>query len=433
MNSVVGRSAAIVRRHPIATAIAAGLALLGVSAAFGQDQSAIGSMLRVLALSPASDNAGKGPGAPGSRPAIAPVVTVSRPVARDIVEWDEYTGRFEAVEFVEVRARVAGYLDTIHFKDGQLIAKGNLLYTIDPRPFQRAVEQAGAEVAQAQTKIDNSNLDVVRGQPLLERKVLSQKTFDDRSNLKREAEAALKVAVAKLRTAELDLAFTKVTAPISGRMSRTLVTAGNYVTAGGTASPTLLTTIISENPIYLYFDVNESNAIKYRRLLMSEQTGGIGERKASVEIALPDETGFPHTGLIDFTEQRLDVATGTQRARAVVDNTSGLFSAGMFARLRVAGSPAATALLLPDEAIGSDQVNKFVLVVGDDGIVQRKVVRLGGQVAGLRVVRSGLSAGDWIVVNGIQRARPGQKVDARREQMKSSAAAGAATTSSIAR
>ena len=415
MRNATARLFGGIRQRPLSAAFIAILVLFGIGRATGATwlTDPFQGALRVLALT--SDT-----GVSGAARAIGapPLVTVSKPAERQIIEWDDYTGRFEAVERVEVRARVAGYLDSVHFTDGQQIAKGDLLFTIDPRPFERALEQARAEVAAAQTKIDNSNLDVVRGQPLLDRKVLSQKTFDDRANLKREAEASLKIAQAKLHTAELDITFTKVLAPIAGRISRTLVTSGNYVGAGGAATPTLLTTIISTDPLYLYFDVSEANAIKYRRLRMAgrEQAGtALG---APVEIGLPDEQGFPHRGAVDFTEARLDADTGTLRARALVENKLGLFAAGMFARVRLAGSPPGPALLVPDDAIGSDQVSKYVVVVADDGSVKRRVVVLGNQVAGLRVIRSGLTASDWVVVNGLQRVRPGQKVDPQRQDLK---------------
>jgi RND family efflux transporter MFP subunit len=195
-----------------------------------------------------------------------PTVAVSQPVQRDIVEWDEYTGRFDAVETVELRARVSGHLTEVRFKDGQLVKQGDLLFVIDPRPFERALEQARAELFAATTKVENANLDIVRGKPLVERKIISDKTFDDRMSIVRDAQAAVKVAEAKVRSAELDLSFTSMDSPITGRISRTLVTAGNWVSAGGTANATLLTTIVSKDPIYIYFDVSENNHIKYKRL-----------------------------------------------------------------------------------------------------------------------------------------------------------------------
>jgi multidrug efflux system membrane fusion protein len=370
--------------------------------------------LNVLALGPergTSQTQRRGP------PGGVPSVTVSKPVTREVIEWDEYTGRLEAAATVEVRARVAGYLDGVHFKDGQIVKQGDLLYTIDPRPFERTLDQARAEVAQARTKVENSMKDVERGRPLVDRKFMSEKVFDDRENLKREAESALKVAEAKVRTAELELAFTRIATPISGRISRSLITPGNYVTGGGGAQPTLLTTIVSQNPIHLYLDISEANAIKYRRLAMGGNTSVAGQQGSTVELALPDESGYPHRGSIDFTDNRIDISTGTLRVRAIVDNAKGLFAAGMFARVRVAGTAPYRAVLLPDSVFGTDQANKFALTVTEDGTVQRRVVTLGPMAGNLRIVRSGLSADDWVIVNGLQRARPGQKAAPKREPL----------------
>jgi RND family efflux transporter MFP subunit len=361
------------------------------------------------------------PGAakPGAPP---PGVTVSKPLAREIVEWDEYVARFDAVDVVEMRARISGYLTDVHFKDGQHVRKGDPLFTIDPRPFERALDQAKAELAQARTKVENSSKDVERGRPLLDRKILSEKVFDDRENLKRDAEAAVRVADAKVKTAELDLSFTRIAAPITGRISRAIIGPGNWVSAGGSSNATLLTSIVTQDPIHIYFDVSENNLIKYKRLRQQGTSGSGAEVGGAVQIALPDETGFPHTGKLDFSDNRLDPGTGTLRARALVDNKDGLFSPGMFARLRIAGSARNMTLLLPDEAIGTDQINKFVYVVAEDGTASRKAVTLGPLHEGLRVVRAGLTADDWVVIRGIQRARPGQKVTPKREPLQLSAA-----------
>jgi RND family efflux transporter MFP subunit len=369
----------------------------------------------VLAVLAAGCDQGPTQAAPQKAAQPLPEVSVSRPAQREIVEWDEYTGRFDAKETVEVRARVSGYLNEVKFKDGQQVKQGDLLFAIDPRPFERALEQAKAELFAATTKVENANLDIVRGRPLLERKIISDKTFDDRMALVKDAEAAVKVAEAKVRSAELDLSFATISAPISGRISRTLVTAGNWVSAGSVSGATLLTTIVSQDPIYIYFDVSENNYIKYRRLAERGIAAGAADVGAPVEVALPDERGgFPHKGQLDFLDNRLDQATGTLRARAVLANKAHLFSPGMFARVRVAGTPAHTAVLVPDEAIGTDQTNKYVLVVGDDGTVERRNIRPGPLVDGLRVVREGLAGGDWVITRGLQRARPGSKVEARR-------------------
>src|SRR5688572_5518419 len=300
-------------------------------------------------------------------PAPPPAVSVSMPVQREIVEWDEYTGRFDATQTVEIRARVSGYLNEVGFKDGQEVKQGDLLFAIDPRPFERVLEQARAELFAASTKAENANLDVARGQPLIERKIISDKTFDDRMSLLRDAQAVVKVAEARVKSAELDLSFATIAAPISGRIGRTLATAGNWVSAGSASGTTLLTTIVSQDPIYIYFDVNENNYIKYKRLAERGVTAGAADVGAPVEVALPDERGFPHKGKLDFLDNRLDQGTGTLRARAVLSNKAGLFSPGLFGRVRVTGTPSYAALMLPDEAIGTDQTNKYVFVVGDDG------------------------------------------------------------------
>jgi multidrug efflux system membrane fusion protein len=352
-----------------------------------------------------------------------PGVSVSLPVQRDIVEWDEYTGRFDATQTVEIRARVSGYLNEVRFRDGQHVQQGDLLFTIDPRPFERALEQARAELFAATTKVENANLDVARGQPLIERKIISDKSFDDRMSLLRDAQAAVKVAEAKVKSAELDLSFSTIAAPISGRIGRTLVTAGNWVSAGSASGTTLLTTIVSQNPIYIYFDVNENNYIRYKRFAERGLKAGAADVGAPVEVALPDERGFPHKGLLDFLDNRLDQGTGTLRARAVLSNTAGLFSPGLFGRVRVSATPRYTALLLPDEAIGTDQTNKYVFVVGGDGTVARRNVRLGPLVEGLRVVREGVAGEDWVVTRGLQRARPGLKVEPKRVTIEISEAA----------
>lgn len=364
----------------------------------------------------------KGP-APASGQPAPPVVTISMPLQRKVIEWDEYTGRFDAVAAVDIRARISGYLNEVHFQDGQMVKKGDLLYTIDPRPFERALDQAKAELAQANTKVENSSLDVERGRPLVDRKIMSEKNFDDRANALRDAQALIKVADAKVKTAELDLFFTKITAPVDGRISRSAVVAGSWVSAGAAANATLMTSIVTENPIHLYFDISENNWIKYRRMIENGQKGGAAQVGSEVQLALPDETGFPHKAKVDFIDNRLDQATGTMRARAIVDNAKSTYSAGMFARVRVQGSENYTATMLPDEAIVTDQTNKFVFAVSEDGTVSRKPIVLGPMIDGLRVVRSGVTPQDWVIIKGIQRARNGGKVTPRKEEIKVDGAA----------
>ena len=348
-------------------------------------------------------------------PARPPELTVSQPITRKVVEWDEYTGRFAAVESVEVRARISGYLTEVKFTDGQDVKAGDLLFTIDPRPFERALDQAKAQLDQAKVSVSNAALDVARGRPLLQRDYISKKVFDDLENLVRDAEALVKIAEARVKAAELELSFCRITAPISGRMSRTLVTPGNFVSGGGSdTGSTILTTIVMQDPIYIYFDVSENNALKYQRMSPSGGKSGGCILGAAVCIGLPDETGFPHNAKLDFLENRLDEGTGTLRARAILTNTDRFFSPGMFARVRLQGSPEYEALLLPDEAVGTDQATRFVYVVGDDNIPVRRTVDLGPIDDGLRVIRKGLKPADWVILRGQQRVRAGHKIVPRR-------------------
>jgi RND family efflux transporter MFP subunit len=347
--------------------------------------------------------------------AAPPALTVSQPVARNVIEWDEFTGRFAAVESVEVRARISGYLTQVKFTDGQDVKAGDLLFTIDPRPFERALDQAKAQLDQAKVSVSNAQLDVARGRPLLKSDYISKKTFDDRENLMREAESLVRIAEARVKAAELELSFCRITAPISGRMSRTLVTPGNFVSGGGSdAGSTILTTIVMQDPIYIYFDVSENNALKYQRMAQASGKKSDGILGAAVGIGLPDETGFPHDAKLDFLENRLDEGTGTLRARAILANKDRFFSPGMFARVRLQGSPEYEALMLPDEAVGTDQATRFVYVVGDDDIPLRRTVDLGPLDDGLRVIRKGLKPEDWVILRGQQRVRAGQKIVPRR-------------------
>jgi RND family efflux transporter MFP subunit len=381
------------------------------------DSCRVGTLVAAIALLAlgAGCDQGSSTQAQSQQKSAPPTVAVSQPVQRDIVEWDEYTGRFDAVATVELRARVSGHLTEVRFKDGQLVKQGDLLFVIDPRPFERALEQARAELFAATTKVENANLDIVRGKPLVERKIISDKTFDDRMSIVRDAQAAVGVAEAKVKSAELDLSFTRMDSPITGRISRTLVTAGNWVSAGGTANATLLTTIVSKDPIYIYFDVSENNHIKYKRLAERGVGSGAADLGAVVEIGLPDERGFPHKARLDFLDNRLDQGTATLRARAVIANPVEFFSPGLFARVRVTGTAPYAAVLLPDEAIGTDQTNKYVYVVGEDGTVVRRNVKLGPLYEGMRVVREGVAAEEWVIIRGLQRARPGGKVTPKRE------------------
>lgn len=342
-------------------------------------------------------------------PPPLPQVTVRQPVAREVVEWDEYTGRLEAVDFVEVRARVSGSLQSVHFQDGALVQKGALLFVIDPRPYQAEVARAQAELALAQARHERTRKDFVRAQKLLQSRAISEEEVDTRAAEQHQAREAVQAARAAVDAVQLNVEFTQVKAPISGRISRNLVTEGNLIN-GGSAQATLLTTIVSLDPIYCYFDADERAYLKYVRLAQAGKRPSSREVQNPVALALTDETGFPHQGYMDFVENRLDPNTGTMTGRAVIANPNLTLIPGLFARLRLQGSGKYSALLLPDEAVGSDQSQRFVLVVNDQDTVEYRQVEPGPLIDGLRVIRDGLQAADRVVVSGLQRIAPGARV-----------------------
>jgi RND family efflux transporter MFP subunit len=335
-------------------------------------------------------------------------VTVSRPLQKTIVEWDEYTGRFVAVETVEVRARVSGFIDSVHFKEGQIVKQGDLLFIIDPRPYRNAVEQAKAEVERAKARLEIATLDIQRAAPLVRSQTLTEREFDTRRSTERDAAAQVASLEAARKQAELNLEWTEVRAPISGRISDKRVDAGNLITGGATGA-TLLTVIVSMDPIHFVFDGSEADFLHYLRLAASGARPLSRDVQNPVSVRLADETEYKHHGRMNFVDNTLNPRTGTIRGRAVFDNTDGLLTPGFFGRLRLFGGEH-EALLLPDNAIMSDQSRKIVLTVAEDGAVGTKLVELGPIVDGLRVIRSGLAPADRIVIEGLQRARPGQKV-----------------------
>jgi RND family efflux transporter MFP subunit len=343
-------------------------------------------------------------------PPPPPKVTVSQPVTRDVVEWDEYTGRLEAVESVDVRARVNGYLQSIHFTDGAIVKKGALLFVIDPRPYQAELNRAQAALEQAIARYERTQKDFARAQQLVKSRAISQEEVDTRSADQREAQEAVQAGRAAVEAARLNVEFTQVRAPISGRISREFVTVGNLIN-GGTAESTLLTRIVSLDPIYGYFDVDERAFLKYTRLWRNGTRPGSHEANIPVYLGLADETGFPHQGQLNFIDNRLDPNTGTMTGRAVFHNPELALIPGLFARLRLPGSNRYKALLISDEAIGSDQTQRFVFVVNDEHIVDYRRVELGPIINGLRVILDGLKPEDWVIVNGVQRVRTGAKVD----------------------
>lgn len=336
----------------------------------------------------------------------APQVTVATPLVRQITDWDEYTGRLAAVESVEIRARVSGYLQSVHFEDGALVQRGDLLFVIDPRPYEAALDEARADLTQAKVRLELASNDLERAKRLIASHVIPERELDARTKAQREAEAALEAAQAAQKGSALNLEFSRIKAPISGRIGRKLVTVGNLVSSSGD-KPTLLTTIVSVDPIHVYFTADERAFLRYTRL------AGKGIRPSSrnvpnpVRLQLADEQGFSHLGHMDFVDNQIDQATGTMQGRAVFDNPDGDLTPGLFARVQLLGEGPYEALIVPDQAIGTDQGQRFVYVLGADNVVAPRPVIPGRSLGELRVIRDGLSATDRVVINGIQRLRPG--------------------------
>lgn len=341
--------------------------------------------------------------APQPSAPMAVPVSVAAALERRVTEFDEFSGRLEAIDKVEVRPRVAGYIESIHFAPGAMVKKGDTLFVIDPKPYAAEVERAEAALAAARAKLALATSELDRAQRLLDDAAIAQREFEERVNAQREAQASIRSAQAALDIARLNLGYTRVTAPISGRVSRAEVTVGNLVAAG--ANGPALTSIVSTSPIYATFEVDEQAYLKF-----AGKARGRGAKPLPVYMGLANEPDFPRKGAIEFVDNRLDPQSGTIRVRAQFDNADGVLTPGMFARLKIGGAEANPAVLIDDRAVGTDQSKKFVFVVGADGKVAYREVRLGPVVDGLRVVRSGLSAGEKIVVNGLQRVRPGVPV-----------------------
>lgn len=338
-------------------------------------------------------------------PPQAPPVSVASPLQREVVDLDEFVGRFEAPTTVQVRARVGGYVQAAHFREGQFVRQGQLLFTLDPRPAQAAVSAARAQLAQAEARYGLARADLRRAESLAQSQAVSQAELDQRRAGVRGAEADVSAAQANLRARQLDLEFTRVTAPASGRVSDRRVDAGNLV-AGGSSQADVLTTIVSTSPIHFTFEASEAVLLKYQR----QSRGGAA---APVRIRLQDEPSFTRSGRVDFSDNALDPSSGTIRIRAVVDNPDGFLKPGLAGRARVAGGGAYPALLVPDSAVATDQARKVVYVVARDGSVTPRPVQLGPLYDGLRVVRSGVGPNDRVIVAGLQRVMPGQKVTPR--------------------
>ena len=342
-----------------------------------------------------------------------PAVTVAKPVQRMLSDYDEYVGRFAAVDSVEVRARVSGYLDSVDFKDGQMVKQGDLLFTIDKRPFQTALDQARANLTLAQSNLTYTESDLKRAQQLVTEKTITEQVFEQRSQAFRNAQASVAAASAAVRQAELDMQFTELRAPIGGRIGDRKVSPGNLVTGGTSGNTTLLATIVSTDPIHFEFTFDEASYLRYERVAKEGTDVASRGRGPGVAVSLKliDEKDFTHDGRMDFVDNVIDRSTGTIRGRAVFDNANGVLTPGMFARVRVPASPPYNALLVPDAAVGTEQARRYVLVVGADNTVAMKYVTVGQVVAGdLRVIKEGIAADDRVIVDGIMRARPGIKV-----------------------
>jgi membrane fusion protein, multidrug efflux system len=339
----------------------------------------------------------------------APAVTVAHPVQKVVADYDEFVGRFTAVDYVEVRARVSGYLEKVQFTDGQHVDVGDTLFTIDRRPFEASLSQAKAAQREAEANLAFAESELKRGQSLVTGTSITQQTLDQRIQAKEVAAAAIAAQEAAVRQAELDLEFTELKAPISGRIGDRRVSPGNLVTGGSNGNTTLLATIVSTDPIRFEFTIDEASYLRY---LSSGLTGPNGKGSAAVPVTLKllDEKDFSHEGKIDFIDNVIDRSSGTMRLRAEFQNADGKLTPGMFGRIRVPSSVPETALLVPDTAIATEQVRKFVYTVGSDNVANPKYVTLGPVVDGMRVVTNGLAANDVVVINGLMRIRPGAKV-----------------------
>jgi RND family efflux transporter MFP subunit len=387
--------------------------------------------LSVAALAAISVLLSSGCGQEPPAAAAPPEVMVAKVVSKRITDWDEYTGRFQAVDTVEVRPRVSGYIDRVLFREGQTVKRDEVLAVIDPRPYQADYDRAKAGLVLAKSQRELANLEADRVQKLKDSGAVSQEELDERLSALHQQEANVAAAQAALDSAALNLSFTSVRAPINGRVSRAEVTRGNLVT-GGNNGGTLLTTIVSVDPIYVYFEGDENAYLRYQALARAGERPSSRDAANPVRIGLANEEGFPHEGHMDFVDNQLDVRTGTIRGRAVLDNKDGQFTPGLFARVQLLGSKEYDALLIEDRAVGTDQNQTYVFVLGPDNKIDYRPVQLGRAMEGLRIVRKGLKPGDVVVVNGLQRVRPGVQVTPKMVVMNDGGAAPAAGAAAAA-
>jgi multidrug efflux system membrane fusion protein len=349
--------------------------------------------------------------------APAPQVTVAKVECKPVIETDEFTGRLEAVDHVEIRPRVSGQLDSVHFQEGAIVEKSHLLFTIDPRPFQAEVDRLKAELERAKAQLARSQSDFARAERLHNNNGMSVEEYDRRNSARAEAEAQVASVEAALRGAELNLEFTHIVSPITGRVSRAEVTRGNLVTSGSGGPATLLTTVVSLDPVYAYFDADEQTYLKYGKQARAGKKGTNGEASGPIYLGLAGEEDFPHKGVVNFIDNQVNPTTGTIRARGVFSNKDLSLTPGLFARLRLAGGETVRGCQIDDAAVGTDLNQKFVLVVDTNNAVAYRPVTLGPMVNGMRVVRDGLREGDVVVVNGLQRVRPGMSVTPKQVPM----------------
>jgi multidrug efflux system membrane fusion protein len=364
--------------------------------------------------------------------APAPVeVSVAEVICKQLGDSDEFTGRLEAVNAVEVRPRVSGYLQSVHFKEGAIVRQGDLLFQIDPRPFQAEVDRLKGDLLQAKAQRSRAQSDFERAERLHNNDGMSAEEYDRRAAVRNEAEARIASTEAALRGAELNLEFTRVTAPITGRVGRAEITEGNLV-EGGAGQIKPLTTLVSLDPIYVYFDVDEQTYLKYARVTQSHGTSSHDLRSAA-QLGLADEDGFSHVGQVSFVDNQVSSSTGTIRLRATFANKNLALTPGLFARIRLQGGGTQSSCLAKDEAVVTDLNQKYVFVLGKNNTLAYRPVKLGPMAEGLRVVRDGLHEGDVVVVNGLQRVRPGDAVTPRKVSMTSqpNSSDGASTQSAL--
>ncbi|MGH7536866.1 MAG: efflux RND transporter periplasmic adaptor subunit [Gemmatimonadales bacterium] len=340
-----------------------------------------------------------------------PQVTVAPVIEREITEWDDFSGRFQAVDVVEIRPRVSGAIQRVAFTEGREVRKGDVLFVVDPRPYQAELSRAQAELERTRTRAALTGREVERAERLVSAQAISREEFDTRATAQADARASVQAAEAAVETARLNLEWTRIRSPIAGRVGRAEVTEGNLVQAGPPTA-TLLTTVVSLDPIYVDFEGDEQSYLKYAALARSGERPNGPETRIPVQVGLSDEDGYPHEGYIDFVDNRLNPETGTIQARAVLSNKERRFTPGLFARVRLRGSAKYRATLIQDRAVATDQDKKYVLVLTDSGTVAYRPIQLGRLVDGLRVVREGLRPGERIVINGAQRVRPGMPVTA---------------------